>query len=47
LWEELRKLDLLQNRVSNYFKYDKTLSDIEREMDLKEWNDKQPKLFDI
>ena len=47
LWEELKKLDLLENRVSNYFKYDKTLADIEKEMDIKEWNDKQPKLFDI
>jgi 3'-phosphoadenosine 5'-phosphosulfate sulfotransferase (PAPS reductase)/FAD synthetase len=47
LWEELKKLDLLENRTSNYFKYDKTLADIEKAMDQKEWNDKQPRLFDI
>lgn len=46
LWGELRKLDLLENRVSNYFKYDKTLTEIERQMDLFELKDKtQLKLF--
>lgn len=46
MWNELRKLDLLENRVSNYFKYDKTLTEIERQMDLFELKDKtQLKLF--
>lgn len=47
MWNELRELDKIDKRIHGKFKYGKTLQEVEREMDLKEWNDKQPKLFDI
>lgn len=44
-WQALEELYYETN--STHFKYNKTLQEVKREMDLKEWNDKQPKLFDI
>lgn len=44
-WQALKELYYETN--STHFKYNKTLQEVEREIDLKEWNDKQPKLFDI
>lgn len=46
MWKELRKLDKIDKRIHGKFKYDKTLQEVEREMDALEWNEKhQLKLF--
>lgn len=46
MWEEFRALSRTPNLCSYGFKYGKTLQEVEREMDLKEWKDKyQLKLF--
>lgn len=47
VWEQLRELSKTPNLCSYGFKYGKTMEQVEMEMDLKEWNEKQPKLFDI
>jgi hypothetical protein len=47
MWNELRKLDKIDKRIHGKFKYGKTLAEIEKEMDIKERNDKQPTLFDF
>ena len=47
LWEELRKLSKIPNLCSYGFKYGKTLQQVEREMDVKEWENKhQLNLFE-
>lgn len=47
MWEELRELSRTPNLCSYGFKYGKTLEEIEKEMDLKEWEDEhQLRLFD-
>lgn len=45
LWEELGTLYYETN--SPFFKFNKTLKDIEREMDLKEWNENHQLSFDF
>lgn len=40
LWQELRELDASKNRSHPYFKYGKTLQEVEREMDAYELNEK-------
>lgn len=47
LWNGLRELDTIEGRVQNAFKYGKTLAEIEKEMDAKEWEEQQPTLFDF
>lgn len=47
IWEQLRELSRMPNLCSYGFKYGKTLAEVEREMDLKEWIDKQPKLYNF
>lgn len=37
LWGELKKLDEYKNRVSTFFKYNKTLQELEAEMDKKDF----------
>lgn len=37
MWEELRELSRTPNLCSYRFKYGKTLSEVEREMDVREW----------
>jgi len=44
LWYELKKLSLVPNTVSDKFKYDKTFSDVEREMELFEKRQNQLKI---
>ena len=45
MWEQLRELSKTPNLCSYGFKYGKTLEQVEREMDAREWNDSQPTLF--
>jgi 3'-phosphoadenosine 5'-phosphosulfate sulfotransferase (PAPS reductase)/FAD synthetase len=45
LWKELSTLYYETN--SPFFKFDKTLKDIEREMDVKEWNENHQLSFDF
>lgn len=40
LWNELRSLDKIENRIHGKFKYGKTLQQVEKEMDAKEINNK-------
>lgn len=47
MWNELRKLDKIDKRIHGKFKYGKTLAEIEKEMDIKEWEEQQPTLFDF
>ena len=43
-WQALK--DLYYETKSQYFKYSKTLEQVEREMDIKEWEEQQPTLFE-
>lgn len=46
MWNELKKLSKTKNITSQKFKYNKTLQDIEKEMNIYEKNEKlQLKLF--
>ena len=45
LWEGLK--DLYIATASPYLRFNKTFADVEREMDVREWNDSQPTLFDV
>ena len=47
VWEQLRELSKTPNLCSYGFKYGKTLEQVEREMDIKEWEEQQPTLFDF
>lgn len=47
LWDELRELSKTPNLCSCRFKYTKTLEEVEKEMDAKEYMDSQPTLFDF
>lgn len=47
MWEELRELSHTPNLCSYGFKYGKTLEEVEREMDLKEWNENHQLSFDF
>ena len=44
-WQALR--DLYNETNCKAFKYGKTLEQVEREMDIKEWEEQQPTLFDF
>lgn len=44
-WQALK--DLYYETKSQSFKYSKTLEQVEREMDIKEWEEQQPTLFDF
>lgn len=46
MWGELRELSLTPNLCSYGFKYGKTFQEVERKMDLLEWKNSQPTLFD-
>lgn len=47
LWNGLRELDKIPNRVQNAFKYGLTLAEVERKMDIIEWQEQhQLKLFE-
>ena len=44
-WQALK--DLYYETKSQSFKYSKTLEQVEKEMDIKEWEEQQPTLFDF
>lgn len=47
MWNELRQLDKIENRIHEKFKYGKTLEEVEKEMDAKEEMDRCQLCFDF
>lgn len=47
IWQEMKDLSKTPNLCSYLFLRDKTFEEVERKMDIKEWEDQQPTLFDF